>query len=225
MQAVVTNHFIVRGSYRSLSLVIYGNTAEDLGQFNIEVDLDGSLTNTVSVIEGSLEDLPSALHQKTLAIENFICPLNALSLKSVADDISVEVKQFLHLTSKILKHSNLGDTVNRVVDSVVSAASTHVAHSLTYLTNSEKQFTESRLEKCDVPFCDLTEVTNELACIYNNLQRVFGSSTAESSRESLSFEFETEPVSSKQLMDSFSAHFSFSNDMGTCGHPQLSWVS
>ncbi|KAF7851934.1 hypothetical protein BT93_L1646 [Corymbia citriodora subsp. variegata] len=38
VEAVVTNHLVVRGSYRSLSLVIYGNTAEDLGQYNIEFD-------------------------------------------------------------------------------------------------------------------------------------------------------------------------------------------
>lgn len=205
-------------------MVIYGNTAEDLGQFNIEVDLDGSLTNTVSVVEGSLEDLPSALHQNNLTIEKFICPLNALSLEPVAPDISVEMKHFLHLTFKILKLPNLGDAVNTVVDSVVSAASSHATHSLHYLINSQKQFTESRLENCDASYCDLTETRKELVYIYNSLQHVSGSLTAEFSRETMSFEFEAEPATSKQLMDIFSAYFNFSNDRENNGHPQLSWV-
>lgn len=39
-QAIVTSHLVVRGSYHSLSLVIYGNRVEDLGQLNIEFDFD-----------------------------------------------------------------------------------------------------------------------------------------------------------------------------------------
>ncbi|KAL6273237.1 hypothetical protein ACE6H2_023929 [Prunus campanulata] len=50
--------------YRSLR-VIYGNTAEDLGQFNIEFD-DSSITNLVSSAVGKLEDLPLALHSTYL---------------------------------------------------------------------------------------------------------------------------------------------------------------
>lgn len=45
LHAVVTNHLVVSGSYCSFSLVIYGNTAEDLGQLSIEVDLVSSLTD------------------------------------------------------------------------------------------------------------------------------------------------------------------------------------
>ncbi|KAL7198099.1 hypothetical protein ACSBR2_020590 [Camellia fascicularis] len=49
------------GSYCSFSLVIYGNTAEDLGQLSIEVDLVGSLTDTIFSVVGKLEGLPPAL--------------------------------------------------------------------------------------------------------------------------------------------------------------------
>ncbi|KAL7198100.1 hypothetical protein ACSBR2_020590 [Camellia fascicularis] len=47
--------------YCSFSLVIYGNTAEDLGQLSIEVDLVGSLTDTIFSVVGKLEGLPPAL--------------------------------------------------------------------------------------------------------------------------------------------------------------------
>lgn len=61
VEAVVTNHLLVRGTYRSLSLVVYGNTAEDLGQCNIELDVDNSLANFVSTSLAKLEDLPPLL--------------------------------------------------------------------------------------------------------------------------------------------------------------------
>ncbi|KAI3473382.1 hypothetical protein Pfo_030672 [Paulownia fortunei] len=94
VEAVVTNHFVVRGSYRSLSMVIYGNTAEDLGQFNIEVDLDTSLTDTVTAVEGNLEDLPPAFHPTMLTIRELVSPLKILSQAVVVLDIPLELRNF-----------------------------------------------------------------------------------------------------------------------------------
>ncbi|XP_019096325.1 PREDICTED: uncharacterized protein LOC104767343 [Camelina sativa] len=61
VEAVVTNHLVVRGSYRSLSLIVYGNIVKDLGQYNIILE-GRSVTDIVSSTEGNLEDLPLVLH-------------------------------------------------------------------------------------------------------------------------------------------------------------------
>ncbi|KAI8551277.1 hypothetical protein RHMOL_Rhmol06G0173100 [Rhododendron molle] len=98
--------------YRCLTLVIYGHTAEDLGQFNIEVDLDSTLANTVSCIEGKLEDLPPALHPINVTIEDLIFMPKALSLEVPASDISVEAKP---RTFKLLQLSNRGDVNDKVI--------------------------------------------------------------------------------------------------------------
>lgn len=221
VEAVVTNLLVVRGTYRSLSLVIYGNTAEDLGQFNIEVDLDSSLTKTVSVVEGSLEDLPFAL-QKTNPTDKLICPLKALSLDLVAPDISIEIKHFLHLTFKILELPNLGETIKTAVNTIVSAASNHATHSLHYLINSVNKYAEIRFEKNDRCKCDFTETRKELMYIYNGAEHVSGNATPEFLQGTGLSEFEAEPVSSKQLMDTFCEYFKIGNDTGVSGHPQLS---
>lgn len=221
---MVTNLLVVRGTYRSLSLVIYGNTAEDLGQFNIEVDLDSSLTKTVSVVEGSLEDLPFAL-QKTKPTEKLICPLNALSLDLVAPNIPIEIKHLLHLTFKILELPNLGDTIKTAVNTIVSAASNHATHSLRYLINGVNKCAESRFEKNDRCKCDFTETMKELVYIYNSAEHASGNATPEFLQGAGLSEFEAEPVSSKQLMDTFSEYFKINNDTGVSGHPQLSEVT
>lgn len=224
LQAVVTNLLVVRGTYRSLSLVIYGNTAEDLGQFNIEVDLDSSLTKTVSVVEGSLEDLPFAL-QRTNPTEKLICPLNALSLDLVAPNLSIEIKHLVHLTFKILELPNLGDTVKTAVNAIVSAASNHATHNLRYLISGVNKYAESRFEKNDRCKCDFTETRKELMYIYNNALHVSGNAAPDFFQGASLSEFEAEPVSSKQLMDRFSEYFKISNDTGVSGHPQLPEVT
>ncbi|CAK9141127.1 unnamed protein product [Ilex paraguariensis] len=222
VEAVVTTHMVVRGSYRSLSLVIYGNTAEDLGQFNIEVDLDTSLTNSVTAIEGDLEDLPPALHPTNLTIEESIFPLNAVSLKVVAPDIPVEVKQFLQLTLKILELPNLGNTVNTVASSVVSAATAYATHSLQCAAIGQKQFEEGRSNNCGESHCALTEARKELLVVYKSLQQETGNPSAEFLVESLYLESETDLATSKQLIDILSQHFHFSSNSVIVGHSQLS---
>ncbi|KAM7500791.1 hypothetical protein LguiA_025205 [Lonicera macranthoides] len=218
VEAVVTNHLVVRGSYRSLSLVIYGNTAEDLGQFNIEVDLDSSLTNTVCAIEGDLDDLPPALHPTNLKIEESVAPLKAFSLKIVASDITVEMKQFLQLTFKIMELSKLGDAVNTVVDFVVSAASTYATHCTSI---NQKQLEESRLKNCGKSYFDLTEPIKELMCIYNSFQHDLVNSSVEFLTDSMFLESEEEMRTSKQLVEILS-QCHVSSNLNFFGHPQLS---
>jgi hypothetical protein len=206
VEAVVTNHLVVRGSYRSLSLVIYGNTAEDLGQFNIEVDLDTSLTNTVSATDGDLDDLPPALHPKNLNIEDSISPLKALSIKVIPSDICFQMKRFLQLTFKIMELPNLGDGINTVVKHVVSAASSY----------STEQIEESRSKNSAESY--ITEATMNLMSIY---QHDLVNSSDEFSRDSLFPECEEDMSTSKQLVEIL-MQFHIGSNLSFFGHPQLS---
>ncbi|KAK7812857.1 hypothetical protein CFP56_006549, partial [Quercus suber] len=219
--AVVTNHLVVRGSYRSLSLIIYGNTAEDLGQFNIEFD-DNSLRNLVSSAEGKLEDLPLALHSTNLTIEDSIFSLNALSLPVVASDISVEVKQFLQMLLKILELSKLGDAVDKTVSIVVSAASSYVTRDLCYAANSQKNLTRGKSKECEELHGVISEAREELLELFKVLQHESGSGSADSLAGCTFLDYEADLVNSKELVDLFSQYFEFSKNSSSFGHQQLS---
>ncbi|KAK3028735.1 hypothetical protein RJ639_037758, partial [Escallonia herrerae] len=212
VEAVVTNHLVVRGSYRSLSLVIYGNTAEDLGQFNIEVDIDSTLSNPVCAIEGNMEDLPPALNPTNLAIEEPISALKALSMEVIASDISVELRQFLHLTFQILELQNLGDAISEVVNYVVSVASFYASHCRA----------GGRLKSHEELYYHLTEVQKKLLSIYKSFQHDSGSSSPELLTESMFLESEADLATSKHLVILLSQYFQFTSNTGNTGYPQLS---
>lgn len=212
LQAVVTNHLVVRGSYRSLSLVIYGNTAEDLGQFNIEFD-DSSITNLVSSAEGKLEDLPLALHSTNLTIEESLSALNTLSLPVTASDLSIEVKQLLQLMLKICELPNLGDALQKVVSTVVSAATCYVTCSW------------GRSSDCEELHKVLIEARTELIQLYKSFKEESGNASAESLEDCDFFVSETDLVTSKQLADWLSRYFFFDRDFSSVGHHQLPQVS
>lgn len=221
VEAVVTNHLVVRGSYRSLSLVIYGNTAEDLGQFNIEVGLESSLTNTVSSAEGKLEDLPPGLYPSNLSIEDLLSYPKALSLPVVSPDISIEVKKLLELAFKILRFRELGDKTDKVISLVVSVASSYYV--------SQSCLSESKLEKTSLPGrCghfkdqsnyDLSETRKELFDVYNSLPRSFENLAEESAQDNGFLECEEDLATSKQLVEILSKYF---HPGSTCENPQVS---
>jgi hypothetical protein len=125
MQAIVTSHLVLRGTYRSLTLVIYGNTAEDLGQFNIELDLDNSMANVVySPSEGKLEDLPPALHSSSKFTLNEPLPrLKSLTLQFPYSDMSTEVKKFLYLALIACEDCNWANFDFSMLSSVISSIS------------------------------------------------------------------------------------------------------
>ncbi|KVH90545.1 Protein virilizer [Cynara cardunculus var. scolymus] len=207
VEALVTSHLVVRGSYRSLSLVIYGNTGEDLGQFNIEVDLDSSLTNTVSIVEGNLEDLPTALNPVKSAIEEPIYPLKSLSLLPIASDLSVEMKQVLQLSFKILEMPNAGDALNTVVNSLVTTATTYSTQSLQCASASHEQLTEGGLVDRGESYRDLSQVRKDLLDIFSSLQTTTENSLPESLTENIFLESEGDLVTSKQLVDTLRQHY------------------
>lgn len=223
MQAMVTSHLVVRGSYRSLSLVIYGNTAEDLGQFNIEVDLDSSLTHTVSAIEGDLEDLPPALQPSNLTIEESLTTLKKLPVKVVIFDIPVEIKQFLQLMFKILESHNLGGAADTVISSLLSAALAHATPSLYSTIINQKhvgmdKFIDSG-ELNDV----LNEARKELLDVYKSFQQS-GYLAAEPSTENMFIDSEADVAYSKQLVDMLNLYFQFDSNFEIAGNPVHSKV-
>ncbi|KAL6842285.1 hypothetical protein ACP4OV_027933 [Aristida adscensionis] len=177
VEAIVTNHLVLRGTYRSLTLVIYGNTAEDLGQFNIELGLDHSLPNVISSpSEGKLEDLPPALHSSKLTFEESLSSLKPLSFQATELDLSVEVKKILHLALKMYQISgvenlipNLGSVVISAVSKYVTANTNHIIH--IWNQDSVNDFTQNVL---DPPGDNniLAEAGNELSEIWKNVYAV-----------------------------------------------------
>lgn len=208
-QAVVTNHLVVRGSYRSLSLIIYGNTAEDLGQFNIEFD-DSSITNLVTSAEGKLEDLPLALHSTNLTIEDLISPLKALCLPLPASDISTETRQFLQLILKIWEYPNLGDGLHKIVSTVVSAASSYVTHA--WGRSSDHQELQSVINQANKELLDL-------------FQRESKDESLELLVDDHFFESDADLATSKHLVDILSQYFCLNRESSCVTDHQISEVN
>ncbi|CAH9135389.1 unnamed protein product [Cuscuta epithymum] len=207
IEAVVTNHLVIRGSYRSLSLVIYGNTAEDLGQFNIEVDLDNSLANTVSSVEGNLEDLPPALPPTNVIFQENLSPLKSLSLRAPHLDISIEIKQVLQLTLKILGFQNAGHITNRLVRPILSVASVYTTSCLHSMTTIHKQLGLDTLICDDKVHNVLGEARKELLEMYKELNYQEMKELSEFSTESVSTALEADSGSTKQLVDALIQYF------------------
>lgn len=220
MQAVVTNHLVVRGSYRSLSLVIYGNTAEDLGQFNIEFD-DNSLTNLVSSAEGKLEELPLALHSTNRTIEESITSLHVLSLPVAAADISVEVKQFLQLILKLLELPNLEDSVHEVINTVVTAVCSYVTRDLCCETINQKHLKMGGSKDFEELHRVINEARKELLQVLQHGSRDVSSDLL---AECTFLESEADLATSKQLVDMLSQYFSFNRNSTNVGRHQFSQV-
>ncbi|KAK2454634.1 protein virilizer protein [Trifolium repens] len=201
VEAVVTSHLVVRGSYRSLSLLIYGNTAEDLGQFNIEFD-DNALTDLVDSTEGKLEDLPLALHSNNFSIEDSRSSLRVLSIPVPVADISLEVKLFLQLMLKILELSEIGDNEHieddghKVVSTVVSAISSYISGDICESISGRYQ-AGKKAEKFEELHNVVNKARKELTVVYKVFRQKIGSESSECS------ELETEILDSKTLVDMF----------------------
>lgn len=223
LQAVVTNHLVVRGSYRSLSLVIYGNTAEDLGQFNIEFD-DSSLTNLVSSADGKLDELPLPLHTFNRTFEESLSSLNVLSSPVVTVDLSVEVKQLLQLMLKILELSNLGHAVHEVVSTVALAASSLITFDLDSNAINQKHLTSGRNKDCKNLDHGISEARKELLELYEALRCKSMNESSESLTECSFLAFDTDLAPSIQLVEMLSPYFHFSKNSCSFGHHHLSEV-
>ncbi|KAK7268102.1 hypothetical protein RIF29_20789 [Crotalaria pallida] len=220
VEAVVTSHLVVRGSYRSLSLVIYGNTAEDLGQFNIEFN-DNALTDLADSAEGKLEDLPLALHSTSFTIEDSASSLSVLSIPVPAADISFEVKLFLQLMLKILEFTELGDAGHKVVSTVVSAISSYISSDVCESISGRYQ-TRKRSDKFEDLHSVVNEARKELLEVYKVLLKNSGSKSSECLFDGNDLELEAELLDSKVLVDMFNQYFHFRRHSSYIGDHCLS---
>ncbi|KAG8097437.1 hypothetical protein GUJ93_ZPchr0013g36127 [Zizania palustris] len=178
VEAIVTNHLVLRGTYRSLTLVIYGNTAEDLGQFNIELDLDHSLANVVSSpSEGKFEDLPLALHSSKSTFEESLSSLKPLSLQATELDLSIEVKKILHLTLIMYQIPNVENLIPNLGSAVISAVLKYVTASTNCMPRKWNQdlancFTNNNVDPQGTSNSILIEASNELFDIWKNVYSI-----------------------------------------------------
>lgn len=218
----------MRGSYRSLSLLIYGNTAEDLGQFNIEFD-DNALTDLVDSTEGKLEDLPLALHSTNFAIEDLRSSLSVLSIPVPVADISLEVKLFLQLMLKILELSeignngHIGDDGHKVVSTVVSAISSYISCDICESISGRYQIGK-RAEKFEELHNVVNKARKELTNVYRGFKQNNEIEFSERSPEGHYFELETEILDSKTLVDMFNQINHFRRHSSSIGDHFLSRV-
>ncbi|XP_047337824.1 protein virilizer homolog [Impatiens glandulifera] len=220
VEVAVCNHLVVRGCYRSLSLVVYGNTAEDLGQFNIDTDLDSTLTNMVSSVEGSLEDLPPALRPTYKPIEEIICPPKALSLEFVPADIDVEVKLLLQLVFKILQSSHFRDQIDKVISCLVTVASCYASSSSQGVSTIGGSAGSTK-DSGNISLSVIIEGRKEIEDIFKNLQYESDDSFAESSVDLTFLDSTSKILTSEELVDLINKNFKFEGTFGLAAHPEV----
>lgn len=214
----------MRGSYRSLSLVVYGNTAEDLGQFNIEFD-DSSMTNIVSSVEGDLEDLPLPLRSIKYINDKFSCSLHALPVPVSVLDISLEVKQLLQLILKLLQVDKSGGAVQKAVNAIVSTASAYVVNDSSCEAIHQKSLPLGRTKEIVEFQNKLYQIKKELLELYKVFQQESGDTIEESFQESAFLESDVNLSSTKQLVDMLGQSFHLGYESSSFGHPSLSKVN
>lgn len=173
VQPVVTNHLVIRGSYRILSLVVYGNTAEELGQFSVEFDLDNSLASLVrSPAEGKIEDLPLALQPIKPTFEESISSLR--QLHRIVEPLQLPlVKQILYLSVKIGQMSLDEGSAQKLIKALLSATSPFLSieFSTTVITGNHKRnkIMPSDVNSPQIILSNLVETKNELMDLYKKL--------------------------------------------------------
>ncbi|BFI24303.1 protein MpVIR [Marchantia polymorpha subsp. ruderalis] len=135
VQVAVTDHIVIRGTYDSLTMILYGNSSIDIGQLSGNHDLESALPSS-SLDDASyrLEDLPEALHPR----KEKLCPITSLQhLHLVYNDQEqiLLVRQLLQLLEHIGGASTDPLTMNKLVKILVSA--------VTSLQVSETRFSAS----------------------------------------------------------------------------------
>lgn len=221
VEAVVTNHLVVRGSYRSLSLVVYGNTAEDLGQYNVEFDLDSSLANLVSSSEAKLEDLPPLLHSRIPKFEESISFLKALPSVLPAIDISVDIRQFMQLIFKILDTSDFDVLGKDVMTLVTAAAATFFTSDLASTGITLQQLNLGGIANVEKPHHVFIEAKRNLLDFCKKHMET-GCTYGDFLEECSFLESEADLTTSKDLVDMLFQHFQINKETLFVGHSHLS---
>ncbi|CAH2054969.1 unnamed protein product [Thlaspi arvense] len=218
VEAVVTNHLVVRGSYRSLSLIVYGNIVKDLGQYNIILE-GRSVTDIVSSTEGNLEDLPLVLHSVNRTIDECLSSLDIVSLPLAAVDVPVEVKRLLQLLVKVFDQLATNDVVNRFVDMVVSGVSSYVTDNVDFFLKNKNGLAGASSIDSGI----FHEITDKIKKDILGLNEVQESDVPLGSSAVFGFlESETDLATSQQLVDMLSPYIQFERDSLCTALPQLS---
>ncbi|KAJ0980701.1 hypothetical protein J5N97_008956 [Dioscorea zingiberensis] len=223
VEAVVTSHLVLRGSYRSLTLVVYGNTAEDLGQFNIDFDLDNSLANVVSSpSDGKFEDLPPPLCSTKFSLEESLSSLGTLSFSIPVIELTPQMKRFLLLILKIcqLPDREAFSELVRVVVPVVSSyvkSDNNIANSWDH--KNVGMSVDNKLAGQHIALL-LADANSQLCELYKHHQ------SAMKINELLEDDFvlgtDADIPSSELLMDMFCQCFSFMEKTSVLNHPHVS---
>ncbi|KAH7674399.1 Protein virilizer protein [Dioscorea alata] len=222
VEAVVTSHLVLRGSYRSLTLVVYGNTAEDLGQFNIDFDLDNSLANVVSSpCDGKFEDLPPPLCSTKFSLEESLSSLGILSYSIPILELTPQMRQFLLLVMKICQVSDK-EALSELVKVVVSVVSSYVKNDNNISNSWGRQnvgmLVDNKLAQ-HVPHL-LADASSQLCKLYKHHQ------SAMEINQLLEDDFvlgtEADIPSSKLLMDMFHQCFPLMGKTSVLKHPHVS---
>ncbi|KAK1306325.1 hypothetical protein QJS10_CPA10g01878 [Acorus calamus] len=223
VEPVVSNHLVVRGTYRSLTLVVYGNTAEDLGQFNIEVDIGCSGAYLpCSPSEEQLEDLPPVFRMSKLTFEESICYLRSLSLAAPKLDLSVGMKQFLQLILKICQIPEQVDEVYKIISTVVPAVSSIVMTGLCSTTFTQEM--DNLLQPVDErntsqPCPDvLLNAKNALLLLYKTLQNASGNVLTDLLGEEIIIESADELATTQVLIDMLNQNFPYKGNTSSVGN-------
>ncbi|KAH9287987.1 hypothetical protein KI387_032104, partial [Taxus chinensis] len=214
VQPVVTNHLVIRGSYRTLTLVVYGNTAEELGQFSVEFDLDNSLANLVrSPAEGRIEDLPLALQSARPTFEESISSIQRLHL-FVEPQPSLEVKQIIHLGTKI-GHIPVNESSAQILtNALLLAASPYLLHDFSAVAGNDKHngIVQYNVKSPRRNPTNLVKAKIELMDLYRKL----GSKTDDLQSGNLEhFELDDlgQPLTEDLVLDIFRQCFQFEKDL------------
>ncbi|CAN8260343.1 unnamed protein product [Cochlearia groenlandica] len=215
VEAVVTNHLVVRGSYRSLSLIVYGNIVKDLGQYNIILE-GRSVTDIVSSTDGNLDDLPLVLHSVTRTIEECLSSLDVVSLPLAAVYLPVEVKRLLQLLLKSLEQLANNDLVIKFADTVVSGV-------LSFVTDNVDFFLKNK--NCLPSYIDFgifDDMTDKIKRDILDLNKIQESDVGLGSSAMIGFfESDTYLATSQQLVNMLTPYFQFERDSLCTTLPQL----
>jgi hypothetical protein len=165
---------VLRGTYDSLTLVVYGNLAGSIGPVRGDHDLDSQLPDLPREVSWRMEDLPEALQPQT-AIP--FAPLKHLQLIHLEKANTEVIMKVLKLTGQIAQFSLDTRSVHKVVKSLVyAAASLHISGNrlptvaLHHLGPAYSKSTTSEGPEEGKGFSLLLEAQNELCELLDSVE-------------------------------------------------------
>lgn len=228
VQPVVTNHLVIRGSYRILSLVVYGNTAEELGQFSVEFDLDNSLASLVrSPAEGKIEDLPLALQPVKPTFEESISSFRQLHRTMEPLQVPL-VKQILYLSVKIGQMPLDEGSARKLIKVLLSATSPllSIDSSAAAIKGNHKRnkTIQSDVNSPQIILSNLVETKNELMDLYRKLVSKIDDLQSGNSEHQFEMEKMTQLVTEDLVVNIFQQWFQVDKHSSINGISMLSQI-